>query len=217
MRDRQLERRIGVLKGFIDLWVSFKTSVEEAIKKTDLTSADERAFLEVKSTIARRQQALIDVLGAEDVPDSEITAILAHAVSLKQLGGASGLLGRKLETDWHEAYMQFNRALGTLENDRDELARVNAFGRFFRGLLSSRMLWVFVVLALLIVFYMASIKRVPERGGSRRPAAAGRRTPRWGKDEAEPTGGVGTWLRENVWDRLFKSPGAGAPAGEAEE
>lgn len=134
MRNKKLERKIALLKEFIDEWIRFRDFLKGALKDGKVSAEEERKFLEIKSLIARKYQGLGQTLGEEFSPDNRITEIISQAVSLEGLAGTSGMKFGKIENDWHQSYIRLNEFLGGLESQRDQIAKISRMSLFFSGL-----------------------------------------------------------------------------------
>ncbi len=206
MRSRVVERRIVVLSEFIELWVMFKQGIDNCASCPEVSEDDEQRFLQLKSMVARKQQAVVEVGVGGKLPEREMEDILSQSVSLKHIGGISDLMRRKFEKDWHEAYIMLNRALGSLENEQAELARRNALVYFLGKLLKSRLFWMLAVVVTLVLLYSRAMTTGDGDGqeAGARPAVRQRR----GRQQKSGGGGVGEWFRENFWDRIFGGGGS---------
>ncbi|MCK4262123.1 hypothetical protein KAU86_00095 [bacterium] len=134
MRNKKLERKIVLLKEFIDEWIRFRDFLKGDLKDSEVSAEEERKFLEIKSLIARKYQGLVQALGEEFSPDNRITEIISQAVSLEGLAGTSGMRFGKIENDWHQSYIRLNEFLGGLESQRDQIAKISRVSLIFGGL-----------------------------------------------------------------------------------
>ena len=67
MRDRQLEKNIARVEGFIEEWKQLSQFLDHGFQGDRLTDEEEAAFLELKSRIAQHYEVLMTTLG----PDAE--------------------------------------------------------------------------------------------------------------------------------------------------
>ncbi len=159
-----LERKIELLKEFIEEWVEFRDFLKGALKDKTLSAEEEKKFLEIKSLVTRKYQGLIQVLGGEEPPDDRLMDIVSHAVSLESLGGTSDIQFRKIENDWHLSYIHLNELLGSLESERDQLVEVSrvktilsrfagGVGGLCRGVVKAVLVLVILVIVGLIGSY----------------------------------------------------------------
>ena len=137
MRDRKLERKIELLKKFIEEWIEFRDFLRDALNDKTISVEEEKEFLEIKSRVTRKYQGLMQVLEKDFTPDERLMDIISHAVSLESMAGTSGMQFREIDSDWHLSYIHLNKLLGNLESERDWLARVSGakviLGRFTGG------------------------------------------------------------------------------------
>ena len=146
MKDKALQRRIADLQELIELWSQFYGVIEAVKKGTDLTDENDRGFLDVKSNIARKFQAMADKFEQRTFPEDDITHVLSQAVSLEQISKMSSYTMSQLENIWHRVYIAMNRILGHLEHERDALARVSWLGLGTRRLFQSKLLILLIIL-----------------------------------------------------------------------
>lgn len=147
MIDRVLEKRIKQLKEFIDLWSTFLDLYKKAANQQNFTEAEEKSFLELKSSIARKYQALMDALGIKPTAEDRTFDVISQVLSLKGIASLSPLQLQKLENDWHNSYITLNKIMGTLENRREELAKISAMNEVTKKIFSNP----FIVLVLIII------------------------------------------------------------------
>ena len=128
MVDPKLEKSVEYTRIFMDLWVKFYDLLISARKREQITPKDEADFLAVKSELARRHKVLQLTLGQDYGLDVNTMNIVSQAISLDSAQSSSEVAMKKLENEWHRAYITINETLGSLENKREELASVTAFG-----------------------------------------------------------------------------------------
>ena len=145
MRDKVLQRRIGNLQELIELWGNFREMIDAVKKGASFDGENNREFLNVKSSIARKFQAVADGFEKRTFPEDEITDVLSQVVSLEQVKKMSSFTGDQFENTWHRVYIAMNKILGHLENERDALTRVSWLGFSTRKLLKSK-LFIFLVI-----------------------------------------------------------------------
>ena len=145
MRDKVLEMRIEELQELIDLWDKFHEMVVAVIKGADFGEEHNRDFLSVKSSVARKFQAIADKFERKTFPEEEITDVLAQAVSLEQIKNMTNFTSSQLENTWHRVYITLSKILGHLESEKDALARVSSFGFGIKRLMRNK-LFIFLVI-----------------------------------------------------------------------
>lgn len=158
MRDKKLERKIEVLREFIEEWIRFRDFLKGALKDKNTSVEGEKQFLEIKSLIARKYQGLTHDLGEDFLPDKRLMDIISHAVSLESMAGASDMQFRKVENDWHLTYIDLNKLLGNLESELNRIAQVSGMRKAlncFAGGVGSLCRGVIKVILVLIVLAIA--------------------------------------------------------------
>jgi len=153
MQDRNLESRIKQLKEFIDLWTSFYEHYKRAGGQQTFTEDEERNFLELKSSLARKYQGLMDSLGIKPTAEDRTFDVISQVMSLKSIGTTSPLQMEKMENDWHNSYITLNKIMGSLENRKLEMAKISAFGEFSKKLFSNPVFALFLIIIVLSVIY----------------------------------------------------------------
>jgi len=155
MINKKLEADIKELQGFIDLWVSFKDQFHAACQNKETTPDAEKKFLETKSLIARKYEAINQSFNN---PDEKALRIISQVVSLDSAIKISDMQIDKVENDWHTSYINFNKLLGTLESTREELARVNGFALFFKKMLFNPVMF-FIGIIIIIIAIFAGLQK----------------------------------------------------------
>ncbi len=85
--------------------------------------------------------------------------IVSQAISLDSVRSSSEVAMKKLENEWHRAYISINETLGGLENKREELAKVTAVGaalqRFQKDVLGNKQVMaLIIVIVVVVVIYL---------------------------------------------------------------
>jgi len=154
--DAKLEKNIEGTRIFMDLWVKFYDQLVSARKREQISAKDEADFLAVKSEIARRHKVLQQGLGQDYGLDANTMNIVSQAISLDGVQSSSDVAMKKLENEWHRAYISINETLGALENRREEMASVTSLGaamhNFQKNVLGNKN-----VMALLIIIGIAVV------------------------------------------------------------
>jgi len=149
MIDRDLENKITQLKEFTDLWASFHASYKKASKQQSFTDDEEAIFLELKSSLARKYQGLMDSLGIKASAEDRTFDVISQVMSLKGMCSLSPMQFDKVDNDWHASYITLNKILGSLENRQNELAKINpavqACKKFFTNPIFTLILIVIVI------------------------------------------------------------------------
>jgi len=157
--DPKLEKNIELSRIFMDLWVKFYDLLVSARKQEQTDPKDEADFLAVKSELARRHKVLQRTLGEDYGLDANTMNIVSQAISLDSVRSSSEVAMKKLENEWHRAYISINETLGGLENKREELAKVTAVGaalqRFQKDVLGNKQVMaLIIVIVVVVVIYL---------------------------------------------------------------
>ncbi len=159
MRDRDIEEKIARLQELISMWNRFHEITVAVLKGAEFGDELEREFLEIKSSIARKFQSLADRFPRRTFPDEEVSAVLSQVVSLSQLKEFSSFAGGEFQNQWHKVYISFNRMLGHLESERDQLARVSSMGMFIKRIFRSKFFKLLVIAAIIAAVYVGVQKQ----------------------------------------------------------
>lgn len=166
MVDATLEKNIDGTRIFMDLWVKFYDLLIAARKREQITPKDEADFLAVKSELARRHKVLQQGLGSDYGLDANTMNIVSQAISLDSAQSSSEVAMKKLENEWHRAYIAINETLGSLENKREELAKVTQFGAamesFRKNVLQNKNAMVLIVLVGIVIVVLLMYRSNPE-------------------------------------------------------
>ena len=125
MINPELEEKIKKTKEFMELWLKFRELYTKALKKEAIHAEEEMTFLETKSLIARKYQALMDRLEMEPSMDDKTFDVISQVLSLQSVSSISDVQIQEIETGWHRSFMFLNKLLGTLENQKETLARIS--------------------------------------------------------------------------------------------
>ena len=160
MVDPKLEKGIEGTRVFMDLWVKFYDLLVSARKREQIAPKDEADFLAVKSELARRHKVLQQTLGQDYGLDANTMNIVSQAISLDAAQSSSDVAMKKLENEWHRAYIAINETLGALENQREELAKVTVLGaamqNFQKNVLQNKnVMALIVIVGIAVVIFLA--------------------------------------------------------------
>ena len=122
----QLSRRVELCREFMNDWMLFNQILtrypEPGINKAEL----ETQFLKIKSKLARTHKVLKETL-ANDY-DNNTMNIVSGATSLEAIYSQSEVAVKKLQTEWHRAFIAINETLGAVDDKR---ARAEAGEKIF--------------------------------------------------------------------------------------
>ncbi|GEM_PF-1216019 len=156
MRDKTLERYIILVREFIRLWEELGEFLHLKVEEK-VPEEKEKRFMELKSEIARKSQVLSENLEGGFPVEAQIVDIISQSPSLAQIHSTT-LQIKKLQNDWHTTLVALNKILGSLENKREELARVSALGvKFKRFLRHPLTTLIFLIVVIFILYGLASL------------------------------------------------------------
>ncbi len=126
----QLEKNCAMTRQFMEDWLRFNqilsTYPKPGVNKAEL----ENEFLKIKSKLAREHKALRDSLGADYALDGNTMNIVSGATNLESIYSQSDVSVKKLQNEWHRAFIAVNETLGGLE---DKKARAERGEKVFIG------------------------------------------------------------------------------------
>ncbi len=134
MRDKKLERQIDKFENFIELWKRFYDLFLLARSQENVSQDDEKEFFEIKTVIARNYNVLMDSIGINDGNDSGSLEMLSQVVSLADAKDISDGIAKRITSVWNTKYLDFQKILGELEHNKEELAYVSGFKIFLKKL-----------------------------------------------------------------------------------
>ncbi|MBI4435867.1 MAG: hypothetical protein HY590_00410 [Candidatus Omnitrophica bacterium] len=137
MIDRDLEEKIKKSKEFMDLWVKFHNLYKEALKDKVVDPEEEKAFLETKSLIARKYQALTDLLKITPSTEDKTIDVISQVLSLQGISALSDVQLEEIENGWHHSNIFLNKLLGSLENRKESLSKIHPLSVLFPKIFSA--------------------------------------------------------------------------------
>lgn len=162
MKDKKLEKKIKYLKEFMELWIKFHDLYKNALSKQAISPEEEKNFLETKSLIARKYQMLKEFLNLEPSSDDRTFDVISQVLSLEGVSTLSDLGMKKIESDWHNSYIQLNKMLGELESKTEELKLINTFGVFTRKIFVNPIFSLILLITFIIAIYYAVMFYIKE-------------------------------------------------------
>ena len=78
----------------------------------------ENQFLKIKSKLAREHQVLRESLQADYNLDQNTMNIVSSATNLESIYSQSDVAVKKLQNEWHRAFISINETLGLLEDKK---------------------------------------------------------------------------------------------------
>ncbi len=113
-----LERCIQLTREFMNDWLLFN-QILSAYPSPGVNKAQlENQFLKIKSKLAREHQVLKESLGPDYKFDANTMNIVSGATNLESIYSQSEVAIKKLQNEWHRAFISINETLGGLEDKK---------------------------------------------------------------------------------------------------
>lgn len=125
MIDPVLERNTADCTEILEHWRKFHDHMAAAVKNEAITPEREADFLAVKSRIAMLHDSFMASLTADRNIGQSMLTIVSRAITLHHLARMSVAEIKKMEIEWHQAYLLLQETLGNLEERRAKLAQVS--------------------------------------------------------------------------------------------
>jgi len=113
-----LDKRVELCREFMNDWLLFNQILSAYPKKESNKAQLEQQFLKVKSKLAREHRVLKDSLQADYGIDQNLMNIISGATSLENIYAQSEVAIKKLQIEWHRAFISINETLGVLEDKK---------------------------------------------------------------------------------------------------
>ncbi len=110
----KLENRVALCREFINLWMQFFRFFAADLSEKEITQAEEKAFFQAMSALARKHFLFVEMMGDTFDRGGDVIDVLGVAVSLANIQVMPENTRSKLELDWHNLFLDMNRALGRL-------------------------------------------------------------------------------------------------------
>ncbi|HIJ74797.1 MAG TPA: hypothetical protein HPP83_11920 [Candidatus Hydrogenedentes bacterium] len=124
----QVERNVAMCREFMNDWLLFN-QILSAYPSPGVNKAQlENQFLKIKSKLAREHKVLKETLGPDYHLDVNTMNIVSGATSLESIYNQSEIAVKKLQSEWHRAFISINETLGGIE---DKKARAEAGEKVF--------------------------------------------------------------------------------------
>ena len=114
----ELAVRVELCREFMNDWLLFN-QVLTAYPSPGVNKAQlENQFLKIKSKLAREHQVLKDRMMQDYKLDANTMNIVSGATNLEAIYSQSEVALKKLQGEWHRAFISINETLGTIEDKR---------------------------------------------------------------------------------------------------
>ncbi|NLO31813.1 MAG: hypothetical protein GX117_00440 [Candidatus Hydrogenedentes bacterium] len=115
---QMLERRVDLCREFMNDWLLFNqiltTYPNPGVNKAQL----ENQFLKIKSKLARQHRVLQQTLVDDYSLDGNTMNIVSGATNLEAIYSQSEVALKKLQTEWHRAFIAIYETLGVIEDKK---------------------------------------------------------------------------------------------------
>lgn len=115
----QLEKRVEMCREFMNDWLLFNQIITAYVAPGANKAQLEGQFLKIKSKLAREHRVLRDTLQSDYGIDGNLMNIVSSATSLENIHGQSEVAIKKLQTEWHRAFISINETLGSVEDKKN--------------------------------------------------------------------------------------------------
>lgn len=123
-----LDRNVQLCREFMNDWLLFN-QILSAYPSPGVNKAQlENEFLKIKSKLAREHKVLRENLKTDYQIDANTMNIVSGATNLEAIYSQSEVAIKKLQNEWHRAFISINETLGGIE---DKKARAEAGERVF--------------------------------------------------------------------------------------
>lgn len=114
----EFERRVALSREFMNDWLLFN-QILSAYPSPGVNKAElENQFLKIKSKLAREHNVLRDTLQSDYKLDGNTMNIVSGATNLESIYATSEVAVKKLQTEWHRAFISINETLGSVEDKK---------------------------------------------------------------------------------------------------
>ncbi|MBN1478438.1 hypothetical protein JXA47_16920 [Candidatus Sumerlaeota bacterium] len=125
MIDPALERNYSDCTELLELWRRFHDIMAQCVKGDAVTNEGEEDFLNVKSRIAMLHDSFMAAIMADKNIAQSMLTIVSRAITLHHLARMSVAEVKKMEIEWHQAFLLLQETLGNLEEKRQELSEIS--------------------------------------------------------------------------------------------
>ena len=114
----ELDKRVEMCREFMNDWLLFNQIITAFVAPGANNVQLEGQFLKIKSKLAREHRVLRDTLMSDYGIDGNLMNIVSSATSLESIHAQSEVAVKKLQTEWHRAFISINETLGSIENKK---------------------------------------------------------------------------------------------------
>lgn len=125
MIDPKLDKQVNDVKELLLLWRKFHEFFVLGVKSSDISGDHEQQFLELKSRIAMLSDTFLEALTHDHNIGQHVLSLVERAITLRHLSKLSVAEVKKMEIEWHEAYLLLNETVGILSEKQESLSKVS--------------------------------------------------------------------------------------------
>lgn len=127
MEDPALNRNLDETKELQARWSQFHDFCIMAVQQgpQKISAQAEMKFLELKSRIAMLHDGFMAGIKHDQKIGQNIIQIVGDCILLKRVAGYSDAERQKFEFDWNEGYLLLTEQVGSLEEEKRQLAAIN--------------------------------------------------------------------------------------------
>lgn len=119
----ELDRQVEMVREFMNDWLLFN-QILSAYPSPGVNKAQlENQFLKIKSKVARENKVLKEKLGQDYSFDGNTMNIISGATNLESIYSQSEVAVKKLQNEWHRAFISINETLGGIEDKKSRAER----------------------------------------------------------------------------------------------
>lgn len=114
----EMDRRVEMCREFMNDWLLFN-QILSAYPSPGVNKAQlENQFLKIKSKLAREHKVLKELLAGDYQIEGNTMNIVSGATNLESIYSQSEVAVKKLQGEWHRAFISINETLGMLEDKK---------------------------------------------------------------------------------------------------
>ncbi len=147
MRDRNLEKNIQRVEGFVERWKQLSLFLDRGFQGQSFQVEEEAAFLELKSQIAQEHEILGTTLGTAMERDDKALRLLNAVPSLQAFKDLPDGTSKKIATEWHNTFIACQALLGRLKGREAQLAAISSLRVGWKRVIGHPVMVVFVTMA----------------------------------------------------------------------
>ncbi|MCB1195657.1 hypothetical protein KDK77_05685 [bacterium] len=158
MIDKKLEYQIVEFSEFLALWQKCGSLILKASANQDLTPEDEQEYARLKAEIAKKYGLLLQSIRFDNNLYDKSFDILTQYTLLQDIKELSGGMAKRLSSTWNTSFIEFQKLMGALEENRIQLARINGLTVFLKKLFWNPLAMLIYLVTLLLIVYVVVMK-----------------------------------------------------------